>query len=254
MTGNDQRNRKIKCMIDAHRNSILSCKGANDKDLIIYDGIISAGDKTPDILYLLKEPNDSRNSKKGTESWMHDEASFVDQIRSEIESGKALSSWGNLCFWTKAYEDIKNQTPHSFQHPEVQNCGDILNTVAFVNIKKVAGAEETKDSEFNKTVNNPECQQLIRDEVELIQPKIVICCGTYDYAKKIFGMKSEQDPLCCGAEYFIYAHNENSFCVVDFLHPSCRVKRQATYAYAKEVFTALLSKNSRGSFIYVKLH
>lgn len=244
MTNNDVINAKIKELIDENRTVILESRGNGDMEAITYDGIIKKGDESPEILFLLKEPNDGRNSSKKQSVSPDDMFSFVETMRKEAEEQANCkpSKWKNLCYWAQAYYDAFEGTPHPFKHPEVQNCGSLLGNIAFANIKKVAGAERITE-EFDKTVNNPHLQALIRNEVDLIAPQIVVCCGTYKYAaESIFAASIQrQGELDCGVEYFVY----NNIFFVDFVHPFQRGaagKYSMTYAYAKEVFHDLVEQ------------
>lgn len=244
MTNNDAINEKIRELIDENRALILGSRGIDDMEAVTYDGIVKEGDNPPAILFLLKEPNDGRNSSKKQSVSPNDRFSFVEAMREESKAqhNSEPLKWKNLCYWSKAYYDAVERTPHSFNHPSVQKCGSLLGEIAFVNIKKVAGAERITE-EFDKTVNNSKLQELIRNEVNMIAPQIVICCGTYNYAiESIFkGSIQTKGELDCGVNYFVY----NNIFFIDFIHPSQKgaaAKYSMTYAYAKEVFQDVVSQ------------
>lgn len=244
MTTNDAINAKIREMIDEHRTLILGSRGIGDMEAVTYDGIVKEGNDPPAILFLLKEPNDGRNSSKKQSVSPDDMFSFVNAMREEAKAQQNSEplKWKNLCYWARAYYDAVEGTPHSFNHPSVLKCGSLLGEIAFANIKKVAGAERITE-EFDKTVNNPKLQTLIRNEVNMIAPQIVVCCGTYRYAVESIFKSSiqKQGELDCGVNYFVY----NQIFFVDFIHPSqqgAAAKYSMTYAYAKEVFRDLVDK------------
>lgn len=73
-----------------------------------------------------------------------------------------------------------------------------------------------------------------RKEIEeCIVPQLVICGGTFEYAKKIFGVeKKEIQLLSCGAQYFV----KKNIVYIQFVHPSWfSVNRKILFAYAKDV-------------------
>lgn len=239
MTKNNAINEKIIELIETNRDCILQNRGTNDKKSVTYDGIVKEGNERPEILFLLKEPNDGRDSSKKQSVSPDDKFNFAETMCKEAKSQEndKPQKWPNLCYWTQSYYDALEGTPRSFNHAVIQKCGGRLGDIAFVNIKKVAGTSKVEKDEFNKTVRNIKLQKLIRDEIDLINPRIVVCCGTFEYAinyifKDYIQIEGELD---CGVKFFIY---ENIY-FVDFIHPSqqgAAARYSMSYAYAKEVF------------------
>lgn len=85
------------------------------------------------------------------------------------------------------------------------------------------------------------CAALVRNEISLIAPKVVVCCGTYEYAKALYKEISvTETQMACGAHYFMH----KGICFLEFIHPTqygAAAKRSLTYAYAKEVFQNLVN-------------
>jgi len=242
MSRNDEVNALIRQAIDNEKEAIFSCKGSNDPEVLTYDGIILDGDHVPDLLFLLKEANDGRDSGKKNKPDFSEGFDFVSHAREEAkkQSGEKPIHWDNLCYWTKAYNDAVQKKPQYFLDSSVQNCGGLLGQVSLVNIKKAPGARVTDGDSFIHTVTNTACAELVRNEISLIAPKIVVCCGTYEYAKELYHEYCIAEvQLACGANYFI--HEKTFF--LEFIHPTqygAAAKRCLTYAYAKEVFKDLI--------------
>lgn len=53
-----------------------------------------------------------------------------------------------------------------------------IGTVAFTNINKVRGKEQAKN-EYASLAYHDMSGMLLREELSIIQPKMVVCCGTY---------------------------------------------------------------------------
>ncbi len=70
-----------------------------------------------------------------------------------------------------------------------------LGTIAFTNINKVRG-KNAIGKEYNRLAYTEIAQQLIRDEIYIIKPEIIVCCGTWrpvaeilsDFDGRIFHM------------------------------------------------------------------
>ena len=242
---NDEINNRIRNRINEAevKEAFFTCKAPNDPERLVYDGII-AENNPPELLFLLKEANDGRdNSRKDNLEF----DSFVEQARKDAieQNGKNPKHWDNLCYWTSAYKAAREGTSYSFLDDEVQKCGGLLGEIALVNIKKVPGGSSTNPGIFIHTVTNDVCAKLVRDEISWINPKIVVCCGTYDYAREIYKQCNKLPksiPLKCGAYYFVF----DGIYYLEFIHPtqyrSVAAKRSLLYAYAKEVFKDLVNK------------
>lgn len=85
---------------------------------------------------------------------------------------------------------------------------------------------------------------VLRREIEIISPSVVICGGTYAYAKSIyqaFDDCEDKEPMSSWTSFFV---SKAGLRFAEFVHPSARVTLAATYAYAREVGKKLgLSRN-----------
>ena len=64
--------------------------------------------------------------------------------------------------------------------------------MAIVNIKKIAGNSISDMESLDRFLHTEEDCMLMRKQVEDISPALVVCCGTYEQAKKIFNITCEQ--------------------------------------------------------------
>ena len=78
-------------------------------------------------------------------------------------------------------------------------------------------------------------EQMLRQLIRSLNPKLVLCCGTFDQVKKIYKIRTAGNKIMMldtGTRYF-WA-DQSLF--VDFVHPGAKICKPATYSYAKDVF------------------
>ena len=73
-------------------------------------------------------------------------------------------------------------------------------------------------------------------QYRLIAPKLVMCGGTYKYAKMIYEIQID-NYLPCGLAYFIVEDGQHKMFFLDFLHPSIfGVRACILYTFIKVAF------------------
>ena len=81
---------------------------------------------------------------------------------------------------------------------------------------------------------------MIKQEVEIINPKVILCGDTFEQARLIWGQKGKKRHwLGCGAQFFTAEINGQSRVFVEFYHPSAGIKKAVLFTYAKAVFKDL---------------
>lgn len=58
-----------------------------------------------------------------------------------------------------------------------------IGTIAYTNVNKVWGNTRA-DSGFNSLANNDLVLSILKREIEIINPKVIVCCGTVAYVKR----------------------------------------------------------------------
>lgn len=224
---------------------ILSKKFKNDESekLIVYDGIVDQETfSRAGLLFLLKEAVE-KGLRKNYETSIKKEEDFdVIDLR-EIAKGEAKEQtckrakhWKELCYWTEVYKN------DSVRLNCVNKCGGNLSEVAIVNIKKVAGPSSTDMKLIDRIVGDSDYRKLLRRQIADINPTMVLCCGTFEQAKKIYEIREEKiKSLCCGVKCFEYQQENRIINFVDFIHPSMVGRDAMKFAFAKEVFNELSS-------------
>lgn len=198
---------------------------------IAVDGVVDEAaflNSSIKTVFLLKEVN--------VPDMENDWRTFLDFIREQTEAEKMYFTWPNVCLWMEAlhrpdavFADYVDENG-AFHAKKLQRN---LLEAAVVNIKKTAGAGSSNAGELEDAVSS--YGHVICAEIEeCIGPELVICGGTFEYAKKIFSPgKDSVKRLPSGAEYF----EKKGIFYLQFVHPAWfSVSRNILFAYAKEVF------------------
>ena len=199
---------------------------------IAFDGVVDEETfKKTNVktLFLLKEVNDPGMSK----DWID----FMEDTKHQASTDSMYKTWPNVCLWIEAlrnpevdYVDCIDEYGN-FATKKLQRN---LLEVAIVNIKKTAGGGSSNYDEILDAAKR--YGHIIREEIEeCIMPNLVICGGTFDYAKEMYGVKNDElHTLPSGAQYF----SKNNIIYLQFVHPMWfSVNRNILFAYAKTVFT-----------------
>ena len=205
---------------------------------IAFDGIVNEeiylSSKTK-VTFLLKEINDP-NMKSDWTDYMD----WLNKGAPDQKTGNLYKTWPNVCLWiellknpTCSYKDCLNSNL-SFDESSLKNN---LKNIAIVNLKKTGGGGSSNWEELREATLK--CKDFIVSELKEIPSDIVICGGTFDFAKMLFPLESKnQHILPSGATYFLV----DNTVYLDFVHPMWySVNRNILFAYAKEVFNDLFN-------------
>lgn len=123
------------------------------------------------ILYVLKESNGVH--RKQEDSLHNQEGSFW--FREVVESGKSGGKLVNR-IWSMQKQFLK-ELP----------AGEVLKYCALLNLNKRGGGAESGDCRYE--VYAEDYKEFIKREIEILSPDIVVCGGTYDIVKKLYGQE-----------------------------------------------------------------
>lgn len=101
---------------------------------------------------------------------------------------------------------------------ERRNC---LKKIAVVNIKKYSGSPTSANLSLKEHLNRHGA--LLKSQIELIRPSLIICGGTYEYLKKLFDLDAIEDPFNGRTKF------ENTK-VIATCHPNRRIKSEKKVA------------------------
>ena len=198
-------------------------------DIFCRDGIVDEkefGNDIPEMLFLLKDAN--AENKEGS-----------DVCKNLLETANGKNTFGKMwkviCMWAKIAEN-----PNARYSDCCDDNRDIkdslrkyLEKIAVVNVSKEHGKGVNNQDELNSKLNKSvkEYYDYTREEINIIDPSIVICCGTYHHILDEYGVYDKTLPS--GARYF----NADGRIFLEMCHPGSNISYPALFAYFKEVFS-----------------
>jgi hypothetical protein len=230
----DEINKQIHDLIEKNR-SIFEGKP------IAFDGLTSEAkykESSPRAIFLLKEVN-APDKKDDWEFVTH----LNYQANPENDPTHRITwlygTWHNVCRWIEILKrpDITYADCEKINEDTIRRN---LNYTGVVNIKKTYGIGSSQWAEINRWACLEENKKLIRDEIALTEAQLVVCGGTFEFAKKIYeGLFSSPQTLPSGAQYFTV----NNQCFLEFVHPRWfSVNTRILFAYASVVFKEIKNK------------
>ena len=175
-------NAKLSALYEEYRESYLAVyvDAFQDTDpprRINEFGIIDEAcyDADKGILFVAKETNGWRNE---------DYASgvlFRTWLRDMVEHGLSGHAkrhpimWYNIGRWASFLDNPSQDIEKLAQEKKIEKIG----TLAFTNMNKVRGKNQSMDSYWSLAYAAI-TGELLRKELAIIQPKIIVCCGTYN--------------------------------------------------------------------------
>jgi hypothetical protein len=115
-------------------------------------------------LFLLKEPHDHSEDLREHAKWCLAPPIGKEKIRS-------YPTWRNLARWSHG---VLHGFPALSKEPVPWN--DLLE-IAVMNLKKTPGGSSAKYKELRAFSRDPVNKRFIKEELELIAPEVVVCCG-----------------------------------------------------------------------------
>lgn len=198
------------------RNEIINAyeeKYSDRNSDLITDGIVDP-EQYEGILFLLKEAY-GKGEKK--DSW---------DLCQWLATGKPKKMWVHVAKWVHGLRNTtKDRVEPYVRKLTEEERREALRKIAVVNVKKVDG-KSSSDKE-NLTGYVKENAGLLRREIELAQPRIVVCGNTFDHLMTIFGIEQERN--CDNWYYWLNLGNLGMVLVLDYCHPAVRYPALLTY-------------------------
>lgn len=188
-----------------------SSRALHQGEQFIRDGIIdfnkwaSAGRK---ILLLLKEAYDCDD--------------LCSTIRDEWQ-GPRYNIWWTASYWLYALQNCSGNSFKSFpsSETEYEECKRHLLSAAVINVKKSGGTSSSNDDDLSKYVK--EDGEVICEQIELINPDIILCGYTYGFFKEIV----KETPASVGKAGYLYRVNGRT--IIDWWHPAKKYPNEIWY-------------------------
>jgi len=151
-------------------------------------------------------------------------------LLSDIEQDKNpfYRIWKNVCRWALVSENLSL----SYQNIDDSKLKEGLRLFAVINLKKEAGSGNSNMDDIFYHVEYYKVEWL--QEIDIIDPKIIVCGGTFDIISKILNI---DDIMTCdsGARYFL----KNKRVFLEFYHPAYQVSDKMLFAYFKETLKSI---------------
>ena len=128
------------------------------------------------ILFVAKETNDWDNKDFQNGYFFR---KWMNSITKQGLSGHAKEfplMWYNIGRWVSLLDNPSQSIPSLAE--EKSDAIKKIGTIAFTNINKVRGKEQAKN-EYASLAYHDMSGMLLREELSIIQPKMIVCCGTY---------------------------------------------------------------------------
>ena len=202
---------------------------SNEKigEIFVKDGIMNfehyLDDNNPRILYIAKEAYTS-SSEKGKK---------MSDLADDVKSGVKGLFWSRLAEWTYGIQNTTKSEIYDFNRIDGNKKDEALKRVAIINLKKSDGKTETNMEELKKYFDNnkykSEYINYLNEQINIIKPKIIVCCGTYKIFQENFKDNiSEENYKNNKRIYEFQLKNDKAF-LIDYYHPSWQNSSELLY-------------------------
>lgn len=165
----------------------------------------------PKILILIKEVNSEEDDFKSISALVNDKIGHKSQLWKYV-------AWHNIGRVTNGLLKVhQNKQIISIQNAEKER-QQVLKNIAVMNIKKIPGGASSDDEKI--MLHAKKYQNFIQEEIEAINPDIIILGGTYKYLKEILQLEKQA--------YRIHK-DPNNRVYINAYHPSARIKKGKYY-------------------------
>lgn len=215
---------------DAHSKifQFYNEKYKNRTTPLFEDGVICL-DKYNGILFFLKEAYD----KNCTE--------LSRSLTADLLSSEPWGMWHHVAEWAYGLTHTTTNGIPRFKNLTCQEKRDAIDSIAVINIKKLDGNPTSNDDDITKHAEENKTS-LLR-EIEVVQPRIIVCGGTMKYLEKILGTK--RNHKCDNWYYWFNIGNLKDILVLDYCHPAFRSYSLLYYYGIVNIYQqALLSKDN----------
>ncbi|MDU4209903.1 MAG: hypothetical protein E6Z20_07125 [Finegoldia magna] len=180
---------------------------------IVEDGIVNEEeylDSKYKIVYIMKEVN-------GGSGW---------NLKDFLSEGGRSQTWDNVARWTEGLLNLNQEYDWAYlEKNNEKRRKDFLKKIGVINLKKTPGHHT---SEYKKiSMAAFENRNLIKKQVDLYNPDIIICCGTADdFVKNYFESKFVNWNMTKRGVQFIKFKEK---IIVSFTHPEARIRDAYLY-------------------------
>jgi len=201
-------------MINERLQELYAAQGRSD---FIACGVCDEGAyalSRPRIVFLMREVNSQDLN------WTMP-AFLKRQVKRGLANGRIYRTWKPVGMWSFGAQ-------HGFPpYPEVRPkpvIAEGLKAIGMTNLKKSRGKNAANYGAIKRHAR--EDLQLWTQELKVMNPDVVVCCGIFGLVASLLGIKAER--LCSGRlreyRYALWSVDSQNMVLVDFYHPAARLK------------------------------
>lgn len=220
----------------------------NPNNGICFDGAANPEvylSKRPRLLFFLKETNGNNND--GSKNDVLEDWDYMEWVRNQAAQQEPLyrSVYRNIAMWSRLFEMYSGGAT-----PVVTDLIDsngliidatlcrALEGIALINLKKSWGTEYTNLEQMKDYLSSdPVRVEILRHQLNALDPDLVLCGGTFDFVYDIFGEKEPIQEVRCADGQLINWFSKGKTMFASCYHPSkpgwSRVK---SFAHADNIF------------------
>jgi len=153
-------------------------------------------------------------------------------LRKMLKDGPKYQMWHTISRWSAG---IINDFPDYDSINNIHVMRESIQKIAAINLKKTSGG-----SFHNSSIVNAYChmdRKLLREQINLIRPNYIICCGTFEQVTWLLDLELDVDNPTQGSSM----HSGTDSFVISWRHPS-RANNVETYSQMRNVFMQLSYK------------
>ena len=211
------------------KENILFDKLGKENPAIVEDGIVDENEYLSSkykILYVMKEVNSS-------EAW---------DLRKFLYDGGRPQTWDNIARWTQGILNLEKE--YSWEELSKNNeerRKTYLKKIGSINLKKTGGGYTSKIKEISKAAR--ENKALIKNQIEIYKPDIIICCGTAgDLLNSVLEPKEINWSMTQrGVEYI----KDGQKLIISYSHPEARIRDAYLYYPLIDAVREILGEDRR---------
>ena len=218
----------------------------NPNNGICFDGVVSEHFFSRDkrLMLLLKETNGNDNNGDRNDvltdwnymDWVYKQALQEEPLYRSVYRNIAMwSRMFNICIDEKRMPEVVELIDENGIIVDDKLCGSLLN-VSIVNLKKSWGTESTDWNEMDKYLDNSQRREILKHQLSELKPTLVLCGGTFDFAKKVF-VNDAEEKIKNGVRFF----ERESTIFANCYHPSRPGwSREDSFNHANNIFKTFL--------------
>lgn len=203
-------------------------KYQNRKSYLFEDGVVDVANYQR-VLFLLKEAYSEKQE-------------FGEcNLAANLAKNGPWGMWERVCEWMYGIENTTPDRIEAFRKFSDEEKQKAISHLAIINVKKIDGTSISSDEDLQWYTR--ENKDILRREIESVQPKIIVCGNTFRYLKTIFNFKNNH--RCDNWYYWLTLDGVGEVLVLDFYHPAVHYPALLTYYGITNIYQQALVNKSK---------